>query len=189
MSYSEFIDLLNGDGSNDSISGGGPWRKRDPVINYAPVADPSVFEQGMFLEKLCIETLESIFKQSFVKIRPSWLLGVHHTPLELDCYNKDLKLAVEYNGPFHYEPRFYPSRKQYEDRIVNDKIKVSRCAKAKINLIVIPYTVTKHELYDYIISRLYDLGYQQHHKLPGDYSYMDKQHLEPESWVEQQPAN
>ena len=47
--------------------------------------------------------LEHIFKQDFTKIRPPWLINEEGNRLEIDMYNEELNLAVEYNGIQHYK--------------------------------------------------------------------------------------
>ena len=55
-------------------------------------------------EQKCKETLEKIYGKEFLCVRPDFLRNPEtNRKLELDCYNEELKLAVEYNGIQHYK--------------------------------------------------------------------------------------
>lgn len=50
------------------------------------------------------ELIEKITGKTFNKIRPDWIRHpITNTRLEIDMYNKDLKLGIEYQGPCHYK--------------------------------------------------------------------------------------
>ena len=60
-------------------------------------------------ESMLREVLESMFSKfgafKFPNTRPEWLRNPNtDRKLELDCYNKDLKLAFEFHGQQHYKP-------------------------------------------------------------------------------------
>jgi hypothetical protein len=78
----------------------------------------------------------------------------------LDGYNKDLKLAFEYNGVQHYKfsPKFHKSMKDFEDQIKRDSDKKIMCKKANVTLIEIPYTVVYKNLDTYIKKELRNRG-------------------------------
>jgi hypothetical protein len=61
--------------------------------------------------------------------------------MELDMYNKDLRLAVEMNGPLHYKyiPEKHASREDFEEIQKCDKRKIDLCSAHGVKLIVIPY--------------------------------------------------
>lgn len=76
---------------------------------------------------------------------------------ELDFYFPELKLAIEINGIFHYEPIFGP------DKLIqiqnNDKAKLRACDEKGIDLIVIACThkyLKEKEKNDYL-SRIIDI--------------------------------
>ncbi len=71
-------------------------------------------------------------------------------------YNKELKLAIEYNGIQHYKyiPYFHRTIKNFNKQIENDKIKIKLCKEHNINLIVIPHTVKCDEVCKYIYNRV-----------------------------------
>ncbi|MEK7070534.1 MAG: hypothetical protein AAB966_01895, partial [Patescibacteria group bacterium] len=59
-------------------------------------------------ERACRDAVEDIFGKEFPSVRPGWLINPETGyPLELDCYNADLKLAIEFQGSQHYE---FPNR-------------------------------------------------------------------------------
>jgi hypothetical protein len=92
--------------------------------------------------------LESYFKQSFPKSRPDFMVnqvtGSRYN-LELDCYNSELRLAVEYNGQQHYNyiPFFHKNKEAFYNQKYRDEIKRIRCKELGIILIEIPYTEEK----------------------------------------------
>jgi len=69
----------------------------------------------------CRKTLESIFNKPFNKARPDFLRNpvTGNFNLELDCFNPELKLAVEYNGIQHY--KFTPFFHRTHDAFLNQK--------------------------------------------------------------------
>lgn len=127
-----------------------------------------------YYENLCISILEEIFPVKFVKYKPSWLKNKYGTQLELDGYNDKYKLAIEFNGPYHYDQKYYKTEQEFLTRLETDDTKISKCKENGINLIVVPYIVGNTYLRDYIISRLYDFGYNKYIRLPFDYMYRDK---------------
>lgn len=104
-------------------------------------------------ETKCREYLEEIFDRSFDKIRPDWLNNpVTNCNLELDCYNDELKLALEYNGKQHYDfiPFFHKTKQNYQAQLYRDVIKRLTCEKMGIKLIEVPYTISLDSLPDFI---------------------------------------
>lgn len=91
-------------------------------------------------ESICREVLEEIFDSKFVKIRPSWLVGINGYPLELDGYCEELNLAFEYNGIQHYKPvDFFGGFPRFEIIKKNDFIKKKLCKENGVNLLVIEH--------------------------------------------------
>lgn len=107
-------------------------------------------------ERLCCQTMERIYGVPFVTVRPSWLKNYTGMPLELDCYNADLQLAVEYNGEQHYKwPNFTnQTYQQFLDQINRDALKMELCDRNGIYLIVVPYNIPHDNIPSYIISHL-----------------------------------
>lgn len=94
-------------------------------------------KEGSIAEECCRQAMSYIFNCEFnttKKILTAKILN-RKMPLELDGYNENLKIAFEYQGhPSHWNPKY----KNYEKRIVTDKIKVEVCRDLGIDLIVIP---------------------------------------------------
>ena len=65
--------------------------------------------------------------------------------LELDGYCEELNLAFEYNGEQHYHfiKYWHKKKNNFQNQIERDIKKKQLCQKKEINLIVIPYTVSK----------------------------------------------
>lgn len=110
----------------------------------------------------CKRVLEKIFRVSFDKYRPDFLrntvtsLGLDENNLELDCYNPDLRLAVEYNGVQHYKyiPFFHKTKDSFYNQRYRDYMKRELCDKNGIVLIEVPYTVKVEEIEEYLIKKL-----------------------------------
>lgn len=108
-------------------------------------------------EEKCREIVQSIYNKPFKKIRPDFLKNPKTgRNLELDMYNDELKIAVEYNGIQHrtYAPYFHKSPNDYLDQVERDKHKAKRCKEIGVTLIVVPDTVRYHEIDEFIRSEL-----------------------------------
>jgi hypothetical protein len=106
-------------------------------------------------EKECRRIIEGIYGAPFPSIRPDFLKSPRTGKnLELDMYNKDLKLAFEYNGVQHYKytPFFHKSYKDFEKQKLNDGYKALVCKNLGIKLINIPYTTSYKDLNMYLTN-------------------------------------
>ena len=95
-------------------------------------------------EKICRDTMEKIYGVNFKNQRPAWLKNhLTNRNMELDCYNEQLKLAVEYMGEMHYKwPNYLnQSYETFKDQARRDKLKKELCEERGVHLIVVPYTV------------------------------------------------
>ena len=94
-------------------------------------------------ERECKEVMKAIYPNyEFRKVRPSFLKNPKtKRNLELDLYNEDLKLAIEFNGQQHYEfiSRFHGTQKRYHEQVYRDELKKKLCEKEGICLIVVRY--------------------------------------------------
>jgi hypothetical protein len=109
-------------------------------------------------EAYAIKLLEKITGEKFPTVNPSWL-NYNGKTLELDGYNSNLKLALEFSGPLHR--KWYPGVETYEkylDRVKKDDFKIKKCKEQGVNLIVIDSELPKRHWNDYILSRLQDFG-------------------------------
>lgn len=84
-------------------------------------------------ERICRTYFEEVFKTPFPNTKGiSWLRNDNGNFLELDGYNKTLKLAFEHQGTQHYEGESYYDKAKYDD------IKARLCKENNILLIHIP---------------------------------------------------
>jgi hypothetical protein len=106
-------------------------------------------------ETICKGYFERIFNAMFHKSRPSWLRSENGKLMELDGYNKDLKIAFEYQGEQHYRAGSIYTRDQedLELRITRDQIKANLCKDKGIVLIQVPYTIKYKEMQNFIIYK------------------------------------
>ena len=146
----------------------GSWSKK---ISYAgmppkgPMYAQKPQQQGNDSkgEVECRRVLEAIFRKPFDKARPDFLknpvTGSYN--LELDCFNPELRLAVEYNGVQHYKytPYFHRSKDAFHNQKYRDLLKRQMCQKNNINLVEVPYTVQKDLIQGYLLKELSALGY------------------------------
>ena len=109
-------------------------------------------------EKECKKSIEEITRKPFSKHRPSFLRNeITGKNLELDCYNDELKLAIEYNGIQHYEytPIFHKNKDVFYNTKYRDKMKETLCQQNGIKLIVVPYTVKLQDIKSYIQEKIH----------------------------------
>lgn len=108
-------------------------------------------------ERICCNTMSNIYGVPFDTIRPSWLRNPETGEnLELDCYNDDLKIAVEYNGIQHYKwPNFTnQTEEQFTNQVRRDGAKAELCKRNNVYLITVPYTVPHEMIASFILSHL-----------------------------------
>lgn len=120
------------------------------VLEWKSLGDPIVARKTFCSagERACRKFLESKFKRPFPKARPNFLRNsVTGTNLELDCFNEDLKLAVEYNGQQHYQytPYFHKNKEAFHNQMYRDETKRRLCRENGITLIEVPHTVINIE--------------------------------------------
>jgi len=104
-------------------------------------------------EEVCRKILEEMYHLPFPSVRPEWLRNPETGyPLEIDCYNDELKLGLECNGEQHYVwPNFTgQTLDQFKAQVRRDIFKVDRCDQNGVYLITIPYSVPNYMLKDYI---------------------------------------
>ena len=104
----------------------------------------------------CRYILQSIFNKPFTNQRPNFLRNITGNNLELDCYNEELKLAVEYNGIQHskYIPFFHKNKEAFLNQLYRDDIKRRICKENGICLIEVPHTVKLNDIENYILKEL-----------------------------------
>jgi hypothetical protein len=110
-------------------------------------------------ETECRRVLQQIFNRPFPNQRPNWLRNAvtgGRFNLELDCYNPELRLAVEYQGQQHYKyiPYFHRNRDHFMHQKYRDEIKRHLCRANGVTLIEVPYTVKIPHIHAYITREL-----------------------------------
>jgi hypothetical protein len=96
-------------------------------------------------------------------VRPHFLINpITQEALELDCYNEELRLAVEYNGKQHYEfnkMMHQNSRHCFQNQKYRDHIKKELCDKHGITLITVPYSIHENKIGDFLYEELKKRGF------------------------------
>lgn len=112
-------------------------------------------------ELRCRAYLEKVLApHRFPKRRPAFLKNpITQTDLELDCFNEQLRLAVEYQGAQHYyyTPHFHATRDAFHNQRYRDDIKRNLCTKNNVTLIEVPYSCSNIE--DFLNSELTSRGF------------------------------
>lgn len=111
-------------------------------------------------EKECKRSVEKLLGKKFTKVRPDFLKYKTGRNLELDMYNDELKIAVEYNGKQHYEYTtiFHKSEEDFYNALERDEFKKDKCDEEGITLIIVPYTVKNDDIYEHIRQKLIKSG-------------------------------
>lgn len=128
--------------------------------NTSPETTPSIVSYDSRGETVCRETAEKYFNKPFPKQRPLFLLNcITQKPLELDCYNEELGIAIEYNGRQHYEytPMFHKSVDSFRNQQYRDYMKKELCKKNNVVLISVPYTVPIHSIPNYLETKFINI--------------------------------
>lgn len=151
IDYKEELDFLNS-----------KYGKKPRNINKFISNSRHLYGKMSKGEARCKFLLEKVFGKPFNKARPNFLrnnITEGENNLELDCYNEDLNLAVEYNGAQHYKyiPFFHKSKEVFYNQKYRDDMKVRLCREKGVNLISVPYDVPDIE--KFLIGELYKLGY------------------------------
>ena len=112
----------------------------------------------------CRRVLRKLFNRPFNKERPSFLnnpVTGGQFNLELDCFDKNLRLAVEYNGIQHYQFNkfFHRNHDHFMTQKYRDDMKKRICKEYDIKLIEVPYTVKLENIERFLINELYKNGY------------------------------
>jgi hypothetical protein len=110
-------------------------------------------------ETECRRVLEKFFDRPFSKARPNFLNnvvtgGTHN--LELDCFNEELRIAVEYDGIQHtkYIPFFHKNKEHFLNQKYRDELKNMICKQNRILLIRVPYTIKIENIEKYLLNEL-----------------------------------
>ena len=136
---------------------------------YSPYAKERVYEPKTHQQKRqggdskgeieCRRVLEKMFNKPFDKVRPDFLRNPvtgGNFNLELDCYNHELGIAVEYNGAQHYKytPYFHKNKEAFLNQKYRDDMKRRICKENNIYLLEVPYTIPHEDIEKYIKNNI-----------------------------------
>ena len=141
------------------------WEYPKIFDNYIIPERPKKKKGDSTGETACRRYLEMRFKRPFSKARPDFLRNQVTSGsrgdynLELDCFNPEMKLALEYNGIQHYKfiPYFHRTKETFYNQKYRDEIKRYKCKENGIDLIEVPHDVKDIE--NFIEKELENLGY------------------------------
>ena len=108
-------------------------------------------------EDRCRAILEKFYGKRFPSCRPPFLKNpLTKKNLELDCFCKELNIALEYNGQqhYHYTPLFHKTEKDFYSQVHRDNWKRKRCKELGISLIEVPYWISFEKLEEFIKREL-----------------------------------
>lgn len=128
-----------------------PDSDRRPLVTSTAAGTPAPgpvitksFPRESIGERETRAALVRIYGKPFVNVRPPWLKNPEtKRRLELDCYNAEVQLGVEYGGMQHYVfPNiFHRTREAFDAQVRRDQYKIEQCHQQGIRLIVVPYTI------------------------------------------------
>lgn len=127
-----------------------------PILTSGKIYIPNEPRERSRHEIRCNEILEEYYGRSFAPIWHPQIINDTGYLLELDCFNEELQLALEYNGIQHYQWPNYTGMSEMDFKLLvkRDAYKKKRCAELGIYLIVVPHWVEYHHLRKYIHERL-----------------------------------
>lgn len=133
----------------------GTWSNKVYLPSQDKAKKPFQESKG---EVECRRVVEKIYGKPFPKARPDFLRNpiTVNFNLELDCYNDELKIGVEYNGVQHYKytPYFHKNYEAFQNQKYRDYLKAEMCQKNGIKLIEVPYTVKVEDIEKHIMNKL-----------------------------------
>ena len=109
-------------------------------------------------EQETCDSMARLFGVPFVKVRPAFLINPESgRRLEIDCYNDELKVGAEFNGIGHYKyPNpFHKTEAEFHAQVRRDEYKKNICVEQGISLYVVPDSVRKGDIYEYLNKLIY----------------------------------
>jgi hypothetical protein len=129
-----------------------------PRVEQNNLTFPRVDKKISKGENVCKIVMEELTGKPFVNVRPKWLINpITNQPLELDCYNEELQIAVEYNGKQHYEYNKFMhqnSKDKFYNQQYRDLIKKDICKKNNVILITVPYSIPDDKIKVFLMNKL-----------------------------------
>lgn len=104
-------------------------------------------------EMECKRVMEEIYGVEFPTVRPKWLINPKTGKrLELDGYSFKHRIAFEYNGRQHRDPKsFGQGEEKLREQQERDRMKLDICDRKGIYVITIPDTTPIEQIRDYIL--------------------------------------
>jgi len=118
--------------------------------HWCPICNQS------FSEKYFRFVIEKLFNYSFKTIYPKWLRNKKGYRLQIDGYNKELKLGFEYQGRQHfiYVEFFHRTKENFEYIKSNDCIKKKILKNRNIFMLYPTYLLKKENYKSYVLSKI-----------------------------------
>ena len=101
--------------------------------------------------------LQNMFQKPFASTRPSWLKNPHtKRKLEIDCYNAELRIAVEVDGEQHsrFLPHFHKTYTNFLKQQERDLMKSKMILDRGLRLIRVPYSIPSNDLEKFLMTEL-----------------------------------
>lgn len=121
-------------------------------------------------EEVCQRVAEAFFGVPFRKCRPDFLRNpVTQERLELDLYNDELRLAIEFHGQQHYFfSKFYHtnSKDKFQNQQYRDFLKRDLCRQHRIHLIVVPFSMHEDDIPPFLEREFDRFRHLQHVYVP-----------------------
>jgi hypothetical protein len=101
--------------------------------------------------------ISDILKDNFITYRTEFTFenckGIGNKKLRFDFYLPDYNTLIEYDGMQHFRPvEYFGGEEQFNILKKNDEIKNKYCETHKINLVRIPYTLSRDKVKDIVMS-------------------------------------
>ena len=106
-------------------------------------------------ERECRRVLEQYFGLDFPSVRPKWLRNPETGRcLELDCYNEELGVAIEFQGiqHYHYPNKYHSTVDEFVAAKARDELKREMCDEHGVFLIAVPYK--EKQIEQFILGKL-----------------------------------
>ena len=116
-------------------------------------------------ENLMRVALEELTGHPFPKIRPAFLRNpATNRCLELDAFCAALRLGAEFAGEQHrvFPNSCHSSRAEFDKQQHRDQLKLDFCRQHGVTLLIVPDSVKRNEMKEYVKMRLQELN-QPHH--------------------------
>jgi hypothetical protein len=115
------------------------WASPDDFLPGGSSATAAMHDTSSAMERAFRERIQVATGIVFHSgVRPEWLRNdVTGQPLELDMFNAELQLAIEYDGPHHYTypNRYHATIDEFHASQARDVVKDAQCAHRGVTLI------------------------------------------------------